>query len=70
MGLGVVLLSPDGARREQSGLAPGHGCNNEAELHALCLALDLALAAGHAPAVPAGTLVEFLPQAYAKLGKA
>ncbi len=46
MGLGVVLLSPDGARREQSGLAPGHGCNNEAELHALCLALDLALAAG------------------------
>ncbi len=46
MGLGVLLLSPTGDRREQSCLAQGHGCNNEAELHALCLALDLALAAG------------------------
>ncbi len=46
MGLGVVLLSPAGERSEQSGMAPGHGCNNEAELHALYLALDLALAAG------------------------
>jgi hypothetical protein len=46
MGLGVVLLSPDGDRRERSCLAQGHGCNNEAELHALCLAIDLALAAG------------------------
>ena len=26
-------------------LAPGHGCNNEAELHALCLAIELARAA-------------------------
>jgi ribonuclease HI len=46
MGLGVVLLGPSDVRSEQSSLAPGHGCNNEAELHALCLALDLALAAG------------------------
>ena len=46
MGLGVVLLSPTGERSERATLASGHGCNNEAELHALCLALELALAAG------------------------
>ena len=46
MGLGVVLLAPDGERREHSALAPGHGCNNESELHALCLAIELASAAG------------------------
>ena len=46
MGLGVVLLAPDGERREHSALAPGHGCNNESELHALCLAIELAVAAG------------------------
>lgn len=45
MGLGVVLLSPTGGRSERSALASGPGCNNEAELHALCLALELALAA-------------------------
>lgn len=46
MGLGVVLLAPDGERREHFALAPGHGCNNESELHALCLAIELAVAAG------------------------
>ncbi len=46
MGLGVVLVAPDGERREHSALAPGHGCNNESELHALCLAIELAVAAG------------------------
>lgn len=46
MGLGVVLLAPDGTRSEKSALAAGHGCNNEAELHALCLAIAMARAAG------------------------
>lgn len=46
MGLGVRLVGPDGSCSEKSSLAPGHGCNNEAELHALCLALELAAAAG------------------------
>lgn len=46
MGLGVVLVAPDGERREHSALAPGHGCNNESELHALCLAIELASEAG------------------------
>jgi ribonuclease HI len=46
MGLGVVLRSPTGAIREKSDLAAGIGCNNEAELHAMCLALELARVAG------------------------
>lgn len=46
MGLGVVLRSPPGVIREESARAAGTGCNNEAELHALCLALDLAWVAG------------------------
>jgi ribonuclease HI len=46
MGLGVVLHSPTGDIRESSDLAAGTGCNNEAELHALCLALELARVAG------------------------
>lgn len=46
MGLGAVLEGPDGQRLAFSGLAPGYGCNNEAELLALRKALELALAAG------------------------
>lgn len=46
MGVGAVLEGPDGQRMEFSGLAPGHGCNNEAELRALGKALELARAAG------------------------
>ena len=46
MGLGIVLLAPDGTRPEHSSIAAGIGCNNEAELHALCAALDLAFTAG------------------------
>lgn len=46
MGLGVVLHSPAGVIRETSEVATGTGCNNEAELHSLCLALKLARAAG------------------------
>ena len=46
MGLGIVLLAPDGTRTEHSSIAAGTGCNNEAELHALCAALDLAFTAG------------------------
>ncbi|HEY6094059.1 MAG TPA: ribonuclease HI family protein [Gallionellaceae bacterium] len=46
IGLGIVIVSPDGRRMEHA-LAPGlHGCNNQAELHALCAALELAHAAG------------------------
>ena len=39
-------------------------------VHLHGMAGDLAAAAGIAPAVAAGTLVEYLPQAYEKLGKA
>ncbi len=46
IGIGVVLVSPDGTRAENSLLTGGHGCNNEAELHALCAALEMAAAAG------------------------
>ena len=42
IGLGVVLVSPDGERQEMS-LPSGHsGCNNEAELRAIGAALELA----------------------------
>lgn len=46
IGLGLVLEAPDGSRRGES-LAPGlHGCNNQAELAALCHGLRYAAAAG------------------------
>ena len=46
IGIGAVLLSPDGRRFEKS-LQPGlRGCNNQAELHALCATLELAHGAG------------------------
>ena len=46
IGLGLVLEAPDGSRRGES-LAPGlHGCNNQAELAALCHGLRHAAAAG------------------------
>ncbi|MCF8175124.1 MAG: ribonuclease HI family protein [Burkholderiaceae bacterium] len=41
IGVGVLLVSPAGQRSETSRLMPCSGCNNEAELHALCAALDL-----------------------------
>ena len=46
IGVGVVLISPAGIRSEKSALIGGSGCNNEAELHALCLALEIAFEAG------------------------
>lgn len=46
MGLGAVLVAPDGATTVVSRQAPGQGCNNEAELRALLLALDTAWAQG------------------------
>lgn len=46
IGIGVVLLAPDGRREEKSVLLHCSGCNNEAELHALCAALDMAATAG------------------------
>ena len=46
IGIGVLLLAPDGRREEKSVLLNISGCNNEAELHALCAALELAATAG------------------------
>ena len=46
MGLGAVLVAPDGLRHTFSSLAPSTGCNNEAELRALIAALDEASAHG------------------------
>lgn len=46
IGIGVVLIAPDGRREEKSVLLNCSGCNNEAELHALCAALEMAAAAG------------------------
>lgn len=45
LGLGALLMGPGGKRLEHSSLA-GHGCNNEAELLALCQALEMAHQAG------------------------
>ena len=45
LGLGALLVGPDGKRLEHSSLA-GHGCNNEAELLALCQVLEMAYQAG------------------------
>lgn len=41
-----MLQSPEGEHRETSLPTGLNGCNNEAELLALCMALDLARAAG------------------------
>lgn len=41
-----MLLAPDGRRSEESLLLNSSGCNNEAELHALRIALEMAAAAG------------------------
>jgi ribonuclease HI len=40
MGLGAVLVAPDGSRQTLSEAAPERGCNNEAELRALMAALQ------------------------------
>lgn len=39
MGLGAVWTAPDGTRHTLSQVAPGIGCNNEAEVRALMAAL-------------------------------
>ncbi|MGJ7489647.1 ribonuclease HI family protein [Variovorax sp. ZT4R33] len=46
MGLGAVLIAPDGGRHTLSERAPHHGCNNEAELRALMAALQRLRAQG------------------------
>lgn len=48
MGLGAVLMSPDGTRYPMSAPAEGRGCNNEAELRALMAALQEARQRGAA----------------------
>ncbi|MGJ7578778.1 ribonuclease HI family protein [Variovorax sp. RHLX14] len=40
MGLGAVVVAPDGSRFELSQSPQGAGCNNEAELRAVTLALE------------------------------
>lgn len=40
MGLGVVLVSPDGTRHALSRASQDVGCNNDAELRAVMLALE------------------------------
>ncbi|MEO6016818.1 MAG: ribonuclease HI family protein [Polaromonas sp.] len=42
MGLGAVITGPDGTRHPLSVAADGRGCNNEAELRALMMALQFA----------------------------
>jgi NAD(P)H-hydrate epimerase len=66
-GSGDVLTGLLAARLAQ-GDEPAFAAQVAVHLHGL--AGDLAAAAGVTPAVPAGTLAEFLPQAYEKLGKA
>ena len=46
IGVGALVMAPNGTRFEQSALAGCSGCNNEAELHALCAVLKLAHEAG------------------------
>jgi ribonuclease HI len=46
LGLGALLVSPDGRRIELSQPGSRHGCSNEAELEALSIALDRAHAEG------------------------
>lgn len=46
IGIGAVVLSPAGQRVEKFALPGHHGCNNQAELYALCAALELAHGAG------------------------
>ncbi|CAB1368103.1 ribonuclease HI family protein [Denitratisoma oestradiolicum] len=46
IGVGIVLIDPDGWRETHAIPLGRQGCNNEAELHALCAGLDRARAAG------------------------
>jgi ribonuclease HI len=46
IGIGVVLLAPDARRFAKSERLSGSGCNNEAELQALCALFEMACAAG------------------------
>ncbi|WP_018229899.1 ribonuclease HI family protein [Methyloversatilis universalis] len=46
LGLGALIVAPDGRRIELSQAGSRHGCNNEAELEALRIALERARAEG------------------------
>ena len=46
MGVGAVLVAPDGSRYALTQTLPGTGCNNEAELRAVTLALETLKARG------------------------
>ena len=45
IGVGVLLIAPDGKRHEHSIKTALNGCSNEAELHALIAVMELSLAA-------------------------
>lgn len=49
MAMGAWLQAPDGQEHTLSRLLPGTGCNNEAELRALLIALPWAVALGARP---------------------
>lgn len=42
IGIGILLVAPDGQRLEQAATPNLHGCNNQAELHALIAGLEQA----------------------------
>ena len=46
IGIGVLLIAPDGRRIEKSSPTGLQGCNNEAELLAFCATLELARSNG------------------------
>jgi ribonuclease HI len=46
MAVGALIIAPSGEETRLSQLLPGQGCNNEAELRALTLALQTALQLG------------------------
>lgn len=46
MGIGCLLLAPDGSEHQISRALPGSGCNNEAEAQALLAGLQLAAGLG------------------------
>lgn len=46
MGIGCLLLAPDGSEHRLSRALPGSGCNNEAEIQALLAGLQLAATLG------------------------
>jgi ribonuclease HI len=63
MGIGCLLLAPDGSEHRLSRALPGSGCNNEAEGSALLAGLQLAASLGAENLTVAGdsrALIDYL----------